>query len=141
MGCRVCSTTIAIVTALLIAGCGGESGRSDEQQIRSVVNQFTVEVGGHNPAACSLMTPRLRRAIGQDVADLLNSYGAKPSCKRVIRSGPQQFAVPAPVGSVYASFTISKIVIIGKTATVAFNGRNNVVRLVKTGGTWLVNSA
>lgn len=129
---------IAALAGLLLAGCGGQS---DAQQVRNVVNQFTVEVGNHNPAACSLMTPHFRAGTAKLTVLIQNSYSAKPDCGQVIRDS-QQLGSAAPTGfGSFASLTISKVVITGSAATVAFAGSSEVVRLVKQNGNWLVNSA
>lgn len=107
---------LAVAMAVL-TGCGAGAGASE--QVRNVVNQFTVEIGqGNAGAACRLTT-----------GELLT----------ICREGGAQLVV-SRLGA-FTSLTIDKVVILGSTATVAFAGSQEVMTLAERGGKWLVSSA
>lgn len=100
----------------MLAGCGGQS---NGQQIRNVVNDFTVDLGqGHASAACKLTTGQLRTVCNEGGVQL----------------------VASKLGS-FTSLTISKVVVQGSSATVAFNASSEVISLSKQNGKWLIGSA
>jgi hypothetical protein len=98
-------------TLVLLAGCGGQS---DEQEIRSVVSHFFVDVAhGTVPAACRLTTGPLREL-----------------CNTTKGATAQLGAFP--------SLTISKVTISGSRATVTLVGSSEVATLRRRSGTWLI---
>jgi len=51
---------VAAVAGLLLAGCGGSGGSSDEEQIRGVVEDYYAAIGtGDGQTACELKDPEL----------------------------------------------------------------------------------
>jgi hypothetical protein len=136
------SVLTAAILATIVAGCGGQS---DEQQVRSAVNHFTVGVGqGDWSAACKLAT-------GQEHSTLCALAAAggplSPSqCSQVSPSSQagQDCASSQATTSALSSFTsltISKVVVSGQTATVAFSGSSEVMTLTKQNGNWLIATA
>lgn len=111
-------TIWAVIATLVLAACGG-SGTSAAQQVRTVVNDFTVDIGqGKATAACGLTTGQLRSLCNQGgVQDAINQLGS------------------------FTSLTISKVVVQGSNATVAFNGSSEVMTLAQRNGHWLVATA
>lgn len=102
---------LALATAAL-AACGGSS---PEQQIRDVVNHFTVDVGQNQlSAACRLTTGQLAAACS---------------------------SLPPGHLASFTSLTISKVVVSGSSATVAFSGSSEVMSLARTGSGWRISSA
>lgn len=119
----------AITAALLVASCG--SGTSDSQQVRSLVNRFTIELGLSNPAACNLMTPRFQDNLVQ-----LSLTGAA-DCAAAVQNTHEWLFL--------SSLKISKVDISGSKATVVFDphlqvgGGPEVASLSKQHDKWLVN--
>jgi hypothetical protein len=111
----------AALAALALAACGGGSGQSAEQQVRSVVNQFTVDLGGGNTsAACKL------------AAGTIKSWCAQGTQSEIALLKSLETA------------TISKVVISGDSATVLVNtgsAGTERITLVNHGGSWLVSGA
>jgi hypothetical protein len=128
-----------------IAACGGQS---DDQQIRNVINQFTVNIGqGHYSAACPLSTGNAHK----DCAAFAGPYGPDWSfCRDEATNGAQSQAGQACISlqlqaravRSFTSLTVAKVVVSGSTATVTFNGSGgDVFNLAKSDGNWRITSA
>jgi hypothetical protein len=104
-----------LLALTLLAGCGASA--SDDQQIRGVVDHFTVAASEGDPSACALTTGQLRML-----------------CRGYL--GQAHGALSSLTGA-----AISKVVVSGSTATVAFANSSDIVTLEKSNGKWLVASA
>jgi hypothetical protein len=111
----------ALIVALLLAGCGG-SRQSNAQQVRGVISHFAADVGRNDwNAACSLVTGQI-----------------KTICREIKAAGPNSFG--AKLLSSFSGMTISKVVVHGSAATVAFTGSSQVLKLTKQKGHWLITN-
>ena len=140
---------LAFVVVGAVAACGGQSsGQSDDQQIRNVVDQFTVNIGqGHYSAACPLTTGNAHK----DCVAFAGPYGPYSSfCKDEATNGAQSEAGQACISSQaqaqvvrsFTSLTVAKVVVTGSTATVTFSGSGGeVFNLAKSDGNWRIASA
>jgi hypothetical protein len=110
-----------LIVALLLAGCGG-SRQSNAQQVRGVISHFAADVGRNDwTAACSLVTGQI-----------------KTICREIKAAGPNSFG--AKLLSSFSGMTISKVVVHGSAATVAFTGSSQVLKLTKQKGHWLITN-
>jgi hypothetical protein len=135
---------VMLVAAVLLAGCGSSAPpQSNEQQIRNVVNHFTVDAGqaGYK-AACALTTGQMRASC----AGLESLSGDLAHCGQVSPAsqagqGCASLRSQASAMSSFTSLIIGKVVISGSSATVAFNGSSEVMTLSKQNGKWLIATA
>jgi hypothetical protein len=112
---------VAVIVALLLAGCGG-SHQSDAQQVRSVISHFAADAQRNDwNAACGLVTGQIQTI-----------------CRDIKAAGPNSFA--SKLLSSFTAMTISKVVVHGSTATVAFSGSGQVLKLVRQKGRWLITN-
>jgi hypothetical protein len=131
---------LPVAVALTLAGCGGQSA---EQQVRSVVNQFTVDIGQRGfGAGCALTTGQMLALCNQ-----LRASGPAPTAAECQGAGNSVVgqacqAYQSAIGKLgsFTGLTISKIVIQGSSATVVL-GPSEVMTLQDQGGKWLISSA
>jgi hypothetical protein len=118
---------IACIAAVGAIGCGGGSGPSDEDQIRTVVNGFTTAVATSNgQRACSYLTDLARKSI--EVAN----FGRR--CPEVImnKAGIRRER--------FASAKISRVAQSGTEAVVSFENVRDPMQLHKTGDKWKIEA-
>jgi hypothetical protein len=133
---------VAVLAAVALAGCGGSGGQSNAQQIRGVVNHFTVDAGqDHWDAACKLATGQERSAIcglAKAGGPLTAAQCSSVSATSVM--GQECAASQAATAglSAFTGLVIDKVVISGSSATVAFRGSSDVMTVNKQDGHWLV---
>lgn len=114
---------VVIVLVGVLGGCGSEAQADPESDIRSTVDRFTVLVSENDPACLDLITSSGKYMEYHDItADLV---GRSDFC---LGSRHKDFA----------SLTISKVTVIDDSATVAFDGRSETLKLEKTGDSWLI---
>jgi len=137
---------VVAVTAAALAGCGGSGApaASPTQQVTNVTNHFTVDVGQKDyAAACKLTTGAMRQSCA-GLADLpqlqAECKGEGTNTTSVL--GRDCAALPAQQAPLagFTSLTVSKVVVSGPSATVAFSGSSEVMQLAKRNGRWLVSS-
>lgn len=133
-----------MLVALGVAGCGGSSSNSKpnpSQQVRTVVNDFTVELGQNQiRQACQLTTGKLG-----STCTALTGGPTATECQGAGNSQAGQACATYQqikgALSKFTSLTISKVVVIGRQATVAFNASPEVMTLSEQKSRWLISSA
>jgi hypothetical protein len=141
----VCHVAVVmLVAAVLLAGCGSSAPpQSNEQQVRNVVNHFTVDAGQADyKAACALTTGQVRASCaGLESLSSDFAHCSQVSPTSQVGQGCASLKSEVRGMSSFTSLTISKVVISGSSATVAFNGSAEVMTLSKQGGKWLIATA
>ena len=135
---------LTVAVALVVAGCGS-SAPSAQQQIRNVVDHYTVDIGQRDyPAACKLATGSALSDCQSfpDIAKLqAECQGEGTNTTSVLGQECATFqASQISIGN-FTGLTISKVVVSGSTATVAFNASNEVMTLARKDGRWLIAAA
>lgn len=128
------------LAALTVAACAsGAHGPSPEQAVRAVVNRYTVDIGTNDfKDACALTSGSFRTSC-EFVARLggINAVGSFCSSAGGNATQCQSLSQNA---SATAALVISKVVVTGQTAWVAFAGQSFVMRLARENGVWRVVS-
>ena len=109
------SLTAAFLCGLALAACGsdGDSGASDEDQVREVAEQLT----GNDPAACSKLTK-----------DFLKEIGGKEECEKSAEVEEDKTPV------------VEDVKVDGDTATaVVIDEDRSTLKFVKEGDEWLAS--
>jgi hypothetical protein len=130
-------TALALVaTVATITGCGGGDDTSDEDQVRDAVEQFTAGVGSSDEDLCaSLVAPG-----GNIAGQVRAAERVKPGVAKEITGVHLGACGFAKAANDIAALTISKVVVTGDTATVAFENSTAIFRLVKDDDEWKIEA-
>ena len=119
--------TIAVLAALLFAGCGGGEEEADVEA--SIDGYLTALAEGDAAGVCEHIDPTT-----------LADVGSTESCETVYSSG---FELIADRGIELPDYDVADVAIDGETATVTLDieGREQGVELTKADGEWKLHGA
>ncbi|HZJ28582.1 MAG TPA: hypothetical protein VFD37_01180 [Solirubrobacterales bacterium] len=118
------TAAVAVTLISILAGCGSDTEANPESDIRSTVDTFTVLVSENDPACLDHLAPTGKYIeYHKQLVKLLDD---------------SDFCLGSRHKD-WASLTISKVTVIDDSATVAFEGQNETLKLDKTDGSWLIS--
>jgi len=135
---RPASRAVAIVLAILAAGCGGGDDAPDSEQVTRAVSDYAHAFGsGDGDKACALLTPGARDAFTSRVSSLVGTRDCAGAVDKL-----QTVAGPNGTGP-FQDATASGAKVEGDTATVTLKagGASEQVKLEKRDGDWLLTRA
>lgn len=130
--------TAALCVCALVAGCGGGTHKSADEQVRDAFARYTKAfVNGNAKGACALLTPGARQRAVRQSAD----FGLK-SCEAVLMRGHD--ALSPPQRDQVRRATIGAVTVKGDAATIRIKtrlaGQQTVTRLRRVDGDWRIDA-
>ncbi len=131
-------STLAILAAVAVAGCGGPS---DAEQASTTASEYFKSLGTANASTtCSLLTAAGKKQLATDANEFDGAYG----CVEAARIASEAYAAGlTQAGRTHLEGTNGKAALSGTTAEVTFAKAGSLpeqrVSLVKSGDTWKIN--
>lgn len=129
-------TLLAIACAGVAAGCGGDDGGGDDEQVRDVVRDYlTGLAAGNGDRACAQLTEEARKEL---VSEVTAAFPDPPelSCEEAVVDLSQDIA---PIDKrKFLNPEVTKVSVDGDRATVTVKGLDGPTTLARDGDDWRI---